>query len=99
MRFYKENLGFTQLEHDLMRIPITELPVGMANFPEEQIFPTFPKAIAETKFRHIVTFTDMEAGGHFAAWEEPKLLARELFKFVSDAEKWWLNKAKSKSEL
>ncbi|CAJ0968290.1 unnamed protein product [Ranitomeya imitator] len=35
-----------------------------------------PRCFAKQKFRHIVSYTYMPRGGHFAAFEEPELLAR-----------------------
>ena len=57
-----------------------EVPSGFASFPAELNHP--PREWAE-RFMNLQRWTDMPRGGHFAAWEEPQLLAediRELFR-------------------
>ncbi|KAM4771341.1 LOW QUALITY PROTEIN: epoxide hydrolase 1-like [Rhinophrynus dorsalis] len=84
MRFYKEN--FTR---DYNRTPDTKIgvyvPTGIAAFPNEMVHA--PRVWAKEKFRNIVTYTYMPRGGHFAAFEEPELLARDIQNFVSKVEK------------
>ncbi len=52
-----------------------EIPTGCAAFPAE-ILPT-PRAWAEQRY-HIVHWTDMPKGGHFAAFEQPDLFVDDL---------------------
>lgn len=52
--------------------------VGIARFPLEEPFP--PRKFIERGF-NIQRWTDMPAGGHFAAIEQPKLLADDLIDF------------------
>lgn len=54
------------------------VPCGIAHFPKEAPFP--PRKFIERVYsiRH---WTDMPSGGHFAALEEPELLANDLFAF------------------
>jgi epoxide hydrolase len=55
-----------------------EVPVGFADFPREIL--RVPRALAERAYR-IVRWTAMPRGGHFAALEQPELLARDLWAF------------------
>ena len=50
-----------------------------------------------TKFHNIVTYTDMPQGGHFAAFEDPKMLAEDFFGFVEKVE--MMGKKEGKTEL
>jgi pimeloyl-ACP methyl ester carboxylesterase len=53
-----------------------ELPTAVSAFPKE-ILPT-PRKWAERTYKNIVHWSDMERGGHFAAWEQPELFVAEL---------------------
>jgi pimeloyl-ACP methyl ester carboxylesterase len=55
------------------------VPTAIASFPRELV--VSPKEWAE-RFYNVVQWTDMSGGGHFAAAEEPQLLAADLRKFV-----------------
>jgi len=52
-----------------------EVPFGIAHFPKELPFP--PRPWIERGYR-VVHWTEMPSGGHFAAMEEPELLAEDL---------------------
>jgi microsomal epoxide hydrolase len=60
--------------------PMPEVPVGVANFPHEVTPVT--RRWAERKYR-VAHWTDMPRGGHFAALEEPALLAEDVRAFFS----------------
>ncbi len=55
-----------------------EVPVGIARFPLEDPFP--PREYVERGFR-VQHWTNMPAGGHFAAMEQPELLAQDIRSF------------------
>ena len=55
------------------------VPTGFAEFPAE-FLPPPPRAAVE-KGLHIVRWTKMEKGGHFAAWEQPVAFAQEVGTF------------------
>ncbi len=57
--------------------PITK-PTAIAHFPGELVF--WPKTYGEREF-HLVRWTDMPAGGHFAAMEQPRLFADDVLAF------------------
>ncbi|KAM4771342.1 epoxide hydrolase 1-like [Rhinophrynus dorsalis] len=84
MRFYKEN--FTR---DFQETPTATtgvyVPTGIAAFPCDVIHT--PRVWAKGKYKNIVTYTYMPRGGHFAAFEEPELLARDIHNFVCKVEK------------
>lgn len=68
----------------LSRIPV-KVPTGIASFPNELVHS--PRLWAEQKYHNIVTFTYMARGGHFAAMEEPQLMAEDIQKFTKEVEK------------
>ncbi|XP_033835486.1 epoxide hydrolase 1-like [Periophthalmus magnuspinnatus] len=84
MRFYKENLS----EDPNKRIDgLTNVfvPAGLAAFPNELMH--CPETWAKTKYKNVYSYTFMPRGGHFAAFEEPQLLADDVFSFVKKVEK------------
>jgi len=58
----------------------TITPTGCAMFPNELAYQ--PKCLIQEKYHKLVRFTDMPQGGHFAAFEEPELLADEVWETV-----------------
>ncbi len=75
IRIYSENskhpLQFA--ENDFVTVP-----VGFVKFPKE--LPTPPRSYVEKGF-NITHWTEMPLGGHFAAIEQPELLANDIKKF------------------
>jgi pimeloyl-ACP methyl ester carboxylesterase len=53
-----------------------ELPVGVSIYPKEIFRPT--KKWAEKQMSNIIHWNELEQGGHFAAWEQPKLWLSEI---------------------
>lgn len=83
MRFYKEN--FAQgLDQPHAKIPVY-VPTGFACFPNELMHT--PKLWVKQKYRKLVTYTYMARGGHFAAMEEPQLMAEDIQNFIKTLEK------------
>jgi pimeloyl-ACP methyl ester carboxylesterase len=56
--------------------PEISLPVGFTTFPGE-IWRT-PRSWAEKAYPNLTYFSEVDKGGHFAAWEEPQLFAEEM---------------------
>jgi pimeloyl-ACP methyl ester carboxylesterase len=56
--------------------PGISLPVAFTTFPDE-IFAA-PRSWVEKAYPSLVYFNRAERGGHFAAWEEPRLFSEEL---------------------
>ncbi len=75
IRFYLESartpLRFAEGERILA-------PCGIARFPYEAPFP--PRSWVERAY-DVTHWTDMPRGGHFAAFEQPELLANEIREF------------------
>ncbi|XP_071334619.1 epoxide hydrolase 1 isoform X1 [Trachinotus anak] len=83
MRFYKENFG-KGLDQPHSKIPVY-VPTGFACFPNELMHT--PKLWVQQKYHKLVTYTPMVRGGHFAAMEEPQLMAEDIQKFTKAVEK------------
>jgi len=77
MRMYKESAADPFTLTPQQRI---EVPLAVASFPEE--IPAQPRSRVE-KVANLTRWTDMPRGGHFAALEEPGLLAEDLAAFVA----------------
>jgi pimeloyl-ACP methyl ester carboxylesterase len=61
------------------------VPAGVADFPKELV--RAPRAWTERQLGDIRRWTEMPRGGHFAALEEPELLADDLIEFLADLER------------
>jgi pimeloyl-ACP methyl ester carboxylesterase len=75
IRIYNEN---SKKPMALGEKDFINVPVGFAKFPKE--LPTPPRSYIEKGF-NIQHWTEMPAGGHFAAMEQPDLLAKDLTDF------------------
>ena len=53
-----------------------KIPVAVTVFPGEQY--EAPRSWAETAYPKLIYYHRAEKGGHFAAWEQPKLLSEEV---------------------
>ncbi|XP_064412636.1 epoxide hydrolase 1 isoform X1 [Latimeria chalumnae] len=84
MRLYKENLNRNLDKRPDAKIAVYA-PTGIAAFPNELIHT--PWVFAKQRYKNIVSFSYMPRGGHFAAFEEPALLAQDLRQFVRKLEK------------
>ena len=52
------------------------VPVAVSVFPDE-LYQT-PRSWAERAYSNLIHYNKVEKGGHFAAWEQPLLLVKEL---------------------
>jgi pimeloyl-ACP methyl ester carboxylesterase len=52
------------------------IPVAVTVFPGEQY--EAPRSWTEAAYPGLIYFNEVDAGGHFAAWEQPLLFAQEL---------------------
>jgi pimeloyl-ACP methyl ester carboxylesterase len=69
-RLYWENkLGFFNAKG-------VKIPVAVTVFPDE-LYPT-PRSWAEQAFPKLIHYNRVEKGGHFAAWEQPKIFSEEV---------------------
>ena len=58
------------------------VPSAVASFPAEIVRP--PRSWTERQLADLRRYTEMPRGGHFAAFEEPELLADDVLAFLSD---------------
>ena len=56
-----------------------DVPTAYAAFPREILRP--PRSLASRTYTNIQRWTVMEKGGHFAALEQPKAVARDVTDF------------------
>jgi pimeloyl-ACP methyl ester carboxylesterase len=52
------------------------IPVAVSAFPDEVV--QTPRSWAERAYANLIYYNRPEKGGHFAAWEQPAILAREV---------------------
>ncbi|HMG13210.1 MAG TPA: epoxide hydrolase [Gemmatimonadaceae bacterium] len=52
------------------------IPVAVSVFPDEVYYT--PRSWAERAYPKLVHYNQLDKGGHFAAWEQPKLLVDEM---------------------
>jgi pimeloyl-ACP methyl ester carboxylesterase len=52
------------------------IPVAVSSFPDE-LYPV-PRSWAERAYPKLIHFNKLPKGGHFAAWEQPRLFSEEL---------------------
>nr|KAF6395226.1 epoxide hydrolase 1 [Rousettus aegyptiacus] len=83
-RYYKENLGKNIMAEKHQRMKV-QVPTGFAAFPDELLH--VPEKWMKFKYPKLISYSYMPRGGHFAAFEEPELLARDIIKFVGLVER------------
>lgn len=83
MRYYKENFSKDPDLSAHNRVGVY-VPTGIAAFPQEIVH--VPRAWTKDVYKNIITYTYMPRGGHFAAFEEPKLLAQDIIQFAQKVE-------------
>lgn len=78
VRIYNENSKAPMVfgKDDFIKVP-----VAFAKFPKE--LPTPPRSYVEKGF-NIQRWTEMPIGGHFAAMEQPDLLAKDIKDFIKE---------------
>jgi pimeloyl-ACP methyl ester carboxylesterase len=67
--YWESHLGFFDVKG-------VEIPVGVTVFPDE-LYPA-PQSWAEKAYPKLIHFNLVDRGGHFAAWEQPGLLSKEV---------------------
>ncbi len=71
-RLYWENWG----KVGFFNAKGVSIPVAVSVFPDE-LYPV-PRSWAERAYPKLIHFNRLDKGGHFAAWEQPKLFSQEL---------------------
>lgn len=75
-RLYWETAGQSVLLSAAQKTADIPLPVAITVFPGEVY--RAPETWARRAYRNLVYFKEVDKGGHFAAWEQPQLLAEEM---------------------
>jgi hypothetical protein len=74
--YWEDALERAQLLASGQAPPPVSIPVGFTTFPGE-IWRT-PRSWAEKSYPSLTYFNEAAKGGHFAAWEEPKIFSEEI---------------------
>ena len=72
-RLYWENKGASFFA---VKGVAATVPVAVSVFPDE-LYPA-PRSWAERAYPNLIHYNKVDKGGHFAAWEQPKLFTEEL---------------------
>lgn len=75
-RLYWETAGQSVVLAAAQMTNEISLPVAISVFPDEVY--RAPESWARRAYRNLSYFNELDKGGHFAAWEQPELLAAEL---------------------
>ena len=70
-RLYWENWGSS-----FFAVKGVSVPVAVSVFPDE-LYPA-PRSWAERAYPKLIHYNRLDKGGHFAAWEQPKLFSEEV---------------------
>jgi pimeloyl-ACP methyl ester carboxylesterase len=79
-QFYYEGAEGVRLAASGVKPPPLEVPVGVAVFPRDLFLPI--RRWADRDIPTIKHWTEFDRGGHFAAMEQPDLLAGDIGKFA-----------------
>ena len=67
---------YTELKGSFIKDLDIAVPAAVSVFPEEVY--QAPRSWTERAYRNLLRYNRLPEGGHFAAWEQPRLLAREM---------------------
>lgn len=79
MRLYSEHFNVTNISFGIER-HMNTVPSACAWFKYELLYN--PKFVLEASYQNLVQISHFPKGGHFSSYEEPKLVADDLWKFV-----------------
>ncbi len=77
-RLYWENRAQNLISAAAQKTDQIKIPVAITAFPDDDLFRA-PETWARRAFPSLIYFRQAERGGHFPAWEEPEIFARELW--------------------
>jgi len=60
----------------LQQVPPACFPAAVSVFPGENY--QAPRSWAERAYHKLIYFNELDKGGHYAAWEQPRLFSAEL---------------------
>ncbi|EFN83232.1 juvenile hormone epoxide hydrolase 1 [Harpegnathos saltator] len=83
VRLYSEQFNKAHFSSKIDEIPV-DVPVACAAFPHELAYQS--ESFLRDKYTNMIQFNHLPRGGHFAAFEEPALVANDVFEFVSKTE-------------
>ncbi|XP_011879720.1 PREDICTED: juvenile hormone epoxide hydrolase 1-like [Vollenhovia emeryi] len=83
VRLYAEQFRVMHMASRIDELPV-DVPAACAVFPYEIMYQ--PESLLREKYTNLIQFNHLPRGGHFAAFEEPTLVADDIFKFVSTVE-------------
>src|SRR5262245_446070 len=75
-RLYWEQLQTGAFDFFSVKGVSGSVPVAVSVFPDE-LYPT-PRSWAERAYPKLIHYNKVDKGGHFAAWEQPKLFTEEV---------------------
>ena len=82
LRYYRETLADSAFGASLITSVHPSIPFAVADFPHEMN--RIPEWFARSKYPGLTAYDAMPRGGHFAAAEEPALLAGHVHKTLGD---------------
>lgn len=96
MRIYAEQFSKHPNMLDMISMPI-KVPSACAQFPHE--IRLQPENILKHRYQNLIRVTRMPRGGHFAALEEPELLADDIWASIDEMESLKKKDKKGNSDL
>ncbi len=94
-RLYAECFSKANRELGVDKMPVL-VPTACANFPYELAYRS--ETILKERFQNLIQLTHPPRGGHFAAFEEPELLANDVWSFVHKLEQQLSEEKRQKQE-
>ncbi|KRT85407.1 hydrolase, partial [Oryctes borbonicus] len=92
VRLYAESLSKETFALGLSKFPVI-IPAACARFPHELAYS--PDCVLSTTYKNLVHTSDLEDGGHFAAFEVPDLLADDIWIGIAKIEAFYKGQKKS----
>ncbi|XP_012218176.1 juvenile hormone epoxide hydrolase 1-like [Linepithema humile] len=80
VRIYAEQVNKAHYASKIEELQV-HVPMGCAIFPHEIFYDS--ESLVRQRYINLIHFNHLPRGGHFAALEEPALLADDVFEFVS----------------
>ncbi|XP_028145259.2 juvenile hormone epoxide hydrolase 1-like isoform X1 [Diabrotica virgifera virgifera] len=84
MRLYAESVNRKHLTTNMEGIPV-QPPSGCSRFEKEILW--FPESVLTERFVNMVHISTHRDGGHFAAFEVPDVLAKDILQFTEIVER------------
>ncbi|KZC13710.1 Juvenile hormone epoxide hydrolase 1, partial [Dufourea novaeangliae] len=83
VRLYAENMNTAYRSLKVEQLPV-KVPTGCAITPNELLLQ--PKSLLGNRYPNLIQYNYLSRGGHFAAFEVPRLLADDIYSFVKNTE-------------